>query len=68
MSKWGVSKMLKESSFFKIKFYVLVHLDPDPGIATQINADPCGFGSGSAAMQLIVFFFLYSTGLASTVL
>ncbi len=55
--------MLKESSFFKIKFNVLVHLDPDPGIATQINADPCGFGYGSATPQLIVFFFLYSRAL-----
>jgi hypothetical protein len=54
-----VSKMLKESTgrFFKIKVLFLVHLDPYLDPATQINADPCGFGSGSATMQLIVFFF-----------
>jgi hypothetical protein len=36
-------KILYFFLFFWVNFALL---DPDPDPATQINADPCGFGSG----------------------
>jgi hypothetical protein len=36
--------------FFLFLWVIFALLDPDPDPATQINADPCGSGSGSETL------------------
>ncbi len=36
--------------FFLFLWVIFALLDPDPDLATQINADPCGSGSGSETL------------------
>ncbi len=41
---------MKILDFFLFLWVNFALLDPDPDPATQINADPCGFGSGSETL------------------
>jgi hypothetical protein len=45
---------MKILDFFLFLWVIFALLDPDPDPATQINADPCGSGSGSETLQCTV--------------
>ncbi len=56
----STSKM-KILSFFQFFGVILALLDPDPDPAAQINADPCGSGSGSETLNLAVWYSVCTT-------
>jgi hypothetical protein len=41
---------MKILDFFLFLWVIFALLDPDPDPATQINTDPCGYGSGSQTL------------------
>jgi hypothetical protein len=45
----------ENSVLFLFLWVVFALLDPDPHPATQINADPCGSGSGTLATSRRIF-------------
>jgi hypothetical protein len=49
-----VLQNMKILDFFLFLWVIFALLDPDPDPATQINADPCGYGSGSETLVFSV--------------
>jgi hypothetical protein len=57
----------ENSLLFSIFVVIFALLDPDPDPAAQINADPCGSGSGSTTLYS-VFPYRLAAGLRSRIL
>ncbi len=50
-----VLKNMKILDFFLFLWVIFALLDPDPDPATHINADPCGSGSETLPVGLVVY-------------